>query len=102
MDHFKSLQFVTILFLFSVLGFWPQGMWDLSSPTGIELALPALEGEVLITTRLPGKSLPGPLVSLPLSLPLCVLFSLNQSPRGPWGSPPLALSESEAVCTEVK
>ena len=35
--------------------FWPRGMWDLSSPTGIEPASPALEGEAL-TTGLPGKS----------------------------------------------
>ena len=28
----KSVEFVTILFLFSVLVFWLQGMWDLSLP----------------------------------------------------------------------
>ena len=35
MDHLKSLytEFVTILFLFYVLVFWLQGMWDLSSLT---------------------------------------------------------------------
>ena len=27
------IEFVTIVFLFYVLVFWPQGMWDLSSPT---------------------------------------------------------------------
>ena len=27
------IEFVTILFLFYVLVFWPRGMWDLSSPT---------------------------------------------------------------------
>ena len=27
------VEFVTIRFLFYVLVFWPQGMWDLSSPT---------------------------------------------------------------------
>ena len=26
------IEFVTILLLFYVLVFWPQGMWDLSSP----------------------------------------------------------------------
>ena len=31
---FKVLiEFVAILLLFYVLVFWPQGMWDLSSPT---------------------------------------------------------------------
>ena len=30
-DHFKSIEFVTLL-LFYVLVFWPQGMWDLSYP----------------------------------------------------------------------
>ena len=25
------IEFVTILFLFSVLVFWPRGMWDLGS-----------------------------------------------------------------------
>ena len=28
-----SIKFVTILFLFYVLVFWSQGIWDLSSPT---------------------------------------------------------------------
>ena len=33
-DHFKVfIEFVTILLLFYVLGFWAHGMWDLSSPT---------------------------------------------------------------------
>ena len=27
------IEFVTVLLLFYVLVFWPQGMWDLSSPT---------------------------------------------------------------------
>ena len=27
------IEFVTVLLLFNVLAFWPQGMWDLSSPT---------------------------------------------------------------------
>ena len=40
-------------YFYSVWGFWPQGMWDLSSPKPIS---PALKGKVLIT-GLPGKSL---------------------------------------------
>ena len=51
----KSMEFVTILILFYVLDFWPRGMSDLSSLTGIEPAPLALEGGVL-TTALPGKS----------------------------------------------
>ena len=31
-------KFVTILLLFYVLVFWPQGTWDISSQTGIETA----------------------------------------------------------------
>ena len=32
MDHFKVfIKFATILLLFYVLVFWPQGMWDISS-----------------------------------------------------------------------
>ena len=27
------IEFVTVLLLFSVLVFWPRGMWDFSSPT---------------------------------------------------------------------
>ena len=27
------VEFVTILLLFYVLAFWPQGMWDLNFPT---------------------------------------------------------------------
>ena len=38
------IEFVTTLLLFYVLVFWPQGMWDLSSLTGIKPAPP--EGEV--------------------------------------------------------
>lgn len=30
---FLSIEFVKILLLFCILGFWPQGVWDLSSPT---------------------------------------------------------------------
>ena len=47
MDHYKVfIKFVTILLLFHVLVFWPQGMWDLSSQPGIKPAPFALEGEV--------------------------------------------------------
>ena len=53
------IESVTILLLFHILVFWPQGVWDLSSSTR-EAKLskpvpPALEGEVL-TTGPPGKS----------------------------------------------
>ena len=51
----QQIEFVTILLLFHVLVFWPQGMWDLSFLTRIKPASPALEGEVL-TTGWPGKS----------------------------------------------
>ena len=48
--YFKTLcEFVTILLLFYVLVFWPQGMWDLCSRLAVKLAPPALEGEVLTT-----------------------------------------------------
>ena len=51
-------EFVTTLLLFSVLVFWPQGMWNLSSPTTrIELTLPALKA--VLPTGQAGKS-PGP------------------------------------------
>ena len=56
-SHFYSVYWICyhiVCFLFWI--FWPRGMWDLSSQTGIEPAPPALEGEVL-TTGLPGKSL---------------------------------------------
>ena len=49
------MEFVTLLLLFYVLDFWPRGMSDLSSLTGIEPAPLALEGGVL-TTALLGKS----------------------------------------------
>ena len=35
-------EFVTILLLFYVLVFWPQGMWDLSSPTGDQTCTPCI------------------------------------------------------------
>ena len=45
MDHYKVfIKFVTILLLFHVLVFWPQGMWDLSSQPGIKPSPPAFGG----------------------------------------------------------
>ena len=44
------------VFVFYVLVFWPQGMWDLSSLTGDQSHTPALEGSVL-TMGLPKKFL---------------------------------------------
>ena len=38
------IEFMTILLLFYVLVFWPQGMWDLSSSTRDQTALRALKG----------------------------------------------------------
>ena len=49
------VEFVAILFLFYVLTFWPQGVWDLSSPTGDGTHTPCLEGELLANGP-PGKS----------------------------------------------
>ena len=41
--RFKSLyEFVTILLLFSVLVFWPQGVWDLCSLTRDQTRAPCL------------------------------------------------------------
>ena len=68
LDHFwtiffgpflkSSLNFVTILLLFYVLSFFfffdHEACEILPSQSGIELKLPALEGEVLITA-LPGS-----------------------------------------------
>ena len=36
------IDFVTILLLFCVLFFWPQGMWDLSSPTRDRTCTPCI------------------------------------------------------------
>lgn len=59
-EPFLSLliKLVTILLLFSVLVFWPRGMWDLSSLPGTEPASSALEGKILTT---------GPLREVPTS-----------------------------------
>ena len=47
-DHLKSLYGIYyILLLFYILAFWPQGVWDPSSLTGIEPTHLTLEGEVL-------------------------------------------------------
>ena len=52
------IKFVTILLLFYVLVFWPQGMWNPSSLTrDWTPGLPALEGKIL-TTGPPGKCPP--------------------------------------------
>ena len=49
------IESVTIVLLFYVLVFWPQGMWNLSFMTRDRTGTPALGGEVL-TTGLPAKS----------------------------------------------
>ena len=54
-DFLKGIEFVIILFLFYVLIFWPQGIWDLGSPTRDQTHAPHID-EVL-TTGPPGKSL---------------------------------------------
>ena len=48
------IEFVTILLLFYVLGFWPQACGILASWPGIEPVPPTLEGKVL-TTGPPGE-----------------------------------------------
>ena len=52
------IEFLTILHLLHVLVFWPQGLWDLSSPIRDQTHIPSLEGEVL-TPGPPGKSQKG-------------------------------------------
>ena len=44
-----SVDFVTVLFLFYVLVFWPQACGILAPKPVIKLEPPALEGEVLTT-----------------------------------------------------
>ena len=43
------IEFVTILFLFYVLVFWPQGMQDLSSLTRNQIYTPCIRSKVLTT-----------------------------------------------------
>ena len=38
----KVMEFVTILLLFLVFVFWPQGMWDSSSPKGSQIHTPCI------------------------------------------------------------
>ena len=52
---FKVFLEFTIFFLLYILGFWPWGLWNFSSPTKDRIHIPWLEGEVL-TTRPPRKS----------------------------------------------
>ena len=54
------IEFVTTLFLFNVLVFWPGGIGILVPGLGVELMSPALEGRFL-TTLPPEKSLGFPL-----------------------------------------
>ena len=46
---YSSVEFVTVLFLFYVLVFWPQACGILAPRPVIKLEPPALEGEVLTT-----------------------------------------------------
>ena len=41
------IEFVKILLLFYVLVFWPQGMWDLSSPTRDQTCVPCIGRQIL-------------------------------------------------------
>ena len=54
---FKAfIEFVTILLLFYVLVFWPQVMWNLTSPTGDQTHLPCVGRQSLnywITREVP-------------------------------------------------
>ena len=49
------IEFITVLFLFYVVFFWVQGMWEVGSLNRVEPVPPAVEGEVL-TTGPPVKS----------------------------------------------
>ena len=42
-DHFKSIEFDTVLLLFYVLVFWPRGMWEHSSPARDRTCTPCIE-----------------------------------------------------------
>ena len=75
------IEFVTVLFLFYVLFFWPRGMWDLSSPKGMERTPAALKAQSLnyweVPTLLSFSSFPSffSFLFIPLSFLPPFLFS---------------------------
>ena len=83
------IEFVTILFLFYILVFWLQAMWNLSSLTRNWTAPPALEGEILTTGPPISPNLPHQFIDIsPLttqshcscSAKLSIICSFNSSP----------------------
>ena len=96
------IEFVTILFLFYVLGFLAQGMWILAPWPGIELVAPELEGKVL-TTGPPGESREHKLLSnhLLLSFHLaqqCFQKSRELTITAPiWAEQPIVLLWSRCI-----
>ena len=83
-NHVKSLfiEFVTLLFLFYVLVFWPWGMWDLSSPTRDQTCIPCIGRQSLnlwTAREVPGLGLS---VSAPSLWPL--LTTEVESPHHCW------------------
>ena len=57
------IELVTKLLLFYVLAFWPQGMWDPSSPTSDWTRTPST-GRQISATGPPGKSLSSAVLSV--------------------------------------
>lgn len=87
-------EFVTTFCLIHVSGFWPWGMWDLSSQTSDQTVLPALEAKVSARDSQGGPSprpcpgLPGlsrftpPPQHRPSSLSPCSACLVRVSPHG--------------------
>ena len=65
------IEFVTVLLLLYVLGFWPWGMWDLTPLPGIKPASAALEG------RAHAAGGPGNPSSLSEVVPFLVIYLLR-------------------------
>ena len=63
------LEFVTIFFLYYVLVFWPQGMWDLSSPTSDWTHIPCIGRQ-----NLNHRTARSPCLSV-LYIVVCVFYS---------------------------
>ena len=57
------------------LGFWPQGMWDLSSSTRDQTHTTCIGTRRVLTTGLPGKSHPGLFL---ITLGLCKILLVEK------------------------
>ena len=94
------IKFVTMLFLFAVLVFWPRGMWDLSSPTRDGNCTPCIgkkSPNPWTTREVPKNDLLKRSLGAHKTLPLEWNTDCNSNPKAAWSEPCLPLQPQLAL-----